>query len=113
MSSHSQLNAAPSVDFYAQVNSLDADAELIQFSGHLNRMFRCYESMYRAHESRTLDDELWAGIHNAITDATTSPGIKAWWPTRSHWYSKSFANYVQELVTSDAEPVLRYARPND
>jgi hypothetical protein len=34
------------------------------------------------------------------------PGIQAWWQSRSHWFSKEFVEFVNELERTAGPPSL-------
>jgi hypothetical protein len=42
----------------------------------------------------------WDAISAVGEDIAWLPGIKAWWPTRSHWYSADFISFVQPFIDS-------------
>ncbi len=89
------------------LNDFDSlnSTEYVQFSTHLNRI--C-EGMYHQHESGRLGDKVWRGVANSISDLCCCPGVKKWWPTRSHWYSVDFESYITPLIESSAPPVINY-----
>ena len=91
--------------------------EFVQLSTHFNRIFRIYESMYRHHQHGRLDDEVWRGLELSMSDFGKSPGVRAWWQLRKHWYSENFGNWVQTHIDAAGEQVLTYetknAKPSD
>jgi len=93
-------------------NSLNS-TEHVQFSTHLNRIFRITEGLYHQHESGRLGDKVWRGVANSLSDLSCSPGVKSWWPTRSHWYSIDFEDYVRPLIERSEPAVLRYVDNHD
>ena len=80
--------------------------ERVQFSTHLNRIFKINESMYRQYEIGTITAKQWEAQENSISDVTCCPGVKAWWPTRSHWYTEDFRRYIQAYVDREAPPTM-------
>jgi len=82
--------------------------EHVQFSTHVNRVFRSYESMYRQNRSGRLDSELWDGINNSISEFSKTAGIRAWWPSRAHWFGSGFRQHVQTLIDAPGESIIKY-----
>jgi len=108
MATNSELARIWSIGL-TDLDSLDS-TEFVQLSTHFNRIFRIYESMYRQQQAGRLDEELWGGLTRSMADFTKSPGVKAWWQLRGHWYSSDFGRYVQSHLDQAGEPVLTYGQ---
>ena len=93
-----------------EFSSLD-DIEVVQFSAHLGRVFKVFESMHLQHAEGRLDNETWAAVTDGIHDSCTMPGVKSWWQTRSHWYSSRFQKFIRPMIDDD-EPQRMYKSRN-
>ncbi len=82
--------------------------EVVQFSSHLGRIFRVGENIYDQYKQGLFDPKTWRGVERTLADVARFPGAKAWWPTRSHWYSDEFAALVQPWFDS-TEPQRLYS----
>lgn len=76
------------------------DAEAVQFSSQLGRFFRAAEGLRDQFGQDRLAPETWRGIGRTLEDVARYPGVKAWWPTRSHWYTDDFVAYVKPMIES-------------
>ena len=83
------------------------ESEVIQFSASIGRFFRVAESLHDQYTQGRLDPKTWRGIGRTLSDVSRNPGVKAWWPTRSHWYSDDFVAYVKPYIDS-TEPQRMY-----
>ena len=81
--------------------------EVVQFSSHLGRFFRIGESIHNQFGQGRFDPKTWRGVERTLEDIARFPGVKEWWPTRSHWYSDEFVDLVQPWFDSD-EPQRMY-----
>jgi len=81
--------------------------EVVMFSSQLGRLFRTAEGLHDQSTHGRLDPKTWRGIGRTLEDLARNPGIKAWWPTRSRWYSDDFVAYVQPYIDS-TEPARLY-----
>ena len=82
------------------MGSLD-EVELMQFSSHMNRVFRVFESMHLQNLEGRLDSSVWRGVANILKDYSSQKGFRDWWSTRRHWYSNDFQIYVDPLMEGD------------
>ena len=83
--------------------------ERVQISAHLSRIMRVTEAIYMHHLDDTIDGQLWTAIDASTRDIVNYAGVfDGWWPTRRHWFTKAFAEYVDSLMDS-AAPVDIYA----
>ena len=82
--------------------------EVVQFSSHLGRIFRVGENIYHQYKQGLFDPKTWRGVERTLADVARFPGAKAWWPTRSHWYSDEFVALVQPWFDS-TEPQRMYS----
>ena len=86
------------------MTSLD-QVETLRYSSQLGRTFRIVESMYAQHTSGVMDKETWEAMTHGIEDVCSLPGVRSWWPTRSHWYIPAFQSFIQPMI--DDEGVQR------
>jgi len=84
--------------------------EVVQFSAQVGRFFRVAEGLHDQYSQGRLDPEAWRGFERTLRDVTSLPGVKAWWPTRSHWHSDEFAAFVTPFIAS-TEPQRMYNQP--
>jgi hypothetical protein len=75
-------------------------SELVQFSAQCGRFFRVAEGLHDQFTQGRLEVKTWRGLARTLEDMARLPGIKAWWPTRCHWYSDGFQAFVQPFVDS-------------
>ncbi|MHC4822795.1 MAG: hypothetical protein ACYTEP_02125 [Planctomycetota bacterium] len=69
---------------------------LVQFSACIGRLFRIYESLWQHNQEERLTEEMWHGVESAMQDAMSYPGVRAWWPTRAHWYHTAFIEHIDQ-----------------
>jgi hypothetical protein len=90
--------------------------ELVRFSAFFGHTFRVWEDSYFQWMDGNLDRRIWNGHEAIIDDMVSLPGVHAWWPTRSHWYSAEFQAVIQKKI-SEARPQTMYrnlaAQPDD
>jgi hypothetical protein len=84
-----------------------SESETVQFSSQCGRFMRLVSGLRDQHEQGRLDASAWEGIRRTLDDVTRYPGVKTWWPTRSHWYSDDFIAFVSPYVRT-AEPARMY-----
>jgi hypothetical protein len=83
--------------------------DLLRFDALMNQAFRNGEEMYYLQLEGHLDPRVWRGWERAIRDLNRSPGIQAWWRSRSHWFSEEFAKFVDQ-VQQTAKPSRLYRK---
>jgi hypothetical protein len=93
----------------AQDFSSLSQAEVVQFSAQVGRFFRVAEGLHDQYSQGRLDPKAWRGFERTLQDVTSLPGVKAWWPTRSHWHSEKFAAFVTPFIDS-TEPQRMYGQ---
>ncbi len=82
--------------------------EVVQFSSHLGRIFRVGENIYHQYKQGLFDPTTWRGVERTLVDLARFPGVKEWWPTRSHWYSDEFATLVQPWFDSTESQTMYF-----
>jgi hypothetical protein len=55
-----------------------SDVERVQFSAHMSRFMRGAEAMFHRSKWGRIDDEVFAGIREALIDICNYPGTKSW-----------------------------------
>lgn len=81
-----------------------APHQYVQFSAHLNRVFRDVETMYIQHQAGRLGDDLWKGVSVSTVQLTQCPGVRHWWKTRDGWFGRAFSAFIQHHI--DTEPAI-------
>lgn len=81
-------------------------ADLPRFSALMDSLFRIYEDMYYQNLEGHLDPRVWRGFEAPMRDIIAYPGAQAWWRSRSHWFSKEFANFIDGLASAAKPPSL-------
>jgi hypothetical protein len=79
-------------------------ADLPRFSALMDHLFRIYEDMYYQKIEGHLDPRVWRGFEAPMRDIIAYPGAQAWWRTRSHWFSREFAEFIDGLARAAAPP---------
>jgi hypothetical protein len=62
--------------------------------------------MYYQHLERHLDPRIWRGFEAPMRDIIAYPGAQAWWRSRSHWFIREFADFINELARAAKPPSL-------
>ena len=81
-----------------------SDVERVQFSAHLSRFMRGAEAMFHRKKWGRIDDEVFAGIKEGLIDIVDYPGVKSWWATREHWFSKEFRTFLAPYIKCKNAP---------
>src|SRR5207248_6407767 len=79
-------------------------ADLPRFSALMDHLFRIYEDMYYQKLEGHLDLRVWRGFEAPMRDIIAYPGAKAWWQSRSHWFSREFQEFIDGLASAAAPP---------
>jgi hypothetical protein len=83
-------------------------AETARFSAQMGRLFRVGEGIHDQYKQGRFDPKIWRGITRTLEDIAQLPGAKAWWPTRSHWFTDEFVTFIQPAFDSP-EPQRMYS----
>lgn len=81
-------------------------ADLPRFSGMMDHLFRIWEDMFYLKLEGHLDPRVWRGFEAPMRDIIAYPGAQAWWRSRSHWFSREFAEFIDELARAAKQPSL-------
>lgn len=81
-------------------------ADLPRFSALMDHLFRIYEDMYYQKLEGHLDPRVWRGFEAPMRDIIAYPGAQAWWRSRSHWFSREFAEFIDGLARAASPPAL-------
>ena len=94
--------------WYRGVRDFDSmqGADLPRFSALVDHLFRIYEDMYYQKLEGHLDPRVWRGFEAPMRDIIAYPGIQAWWHSRSHWFSREFADFINDLERAAAPPAM-------
>ncbi len=76
----------------------------LRFGGVLGHFFRLFEQLFFQHRDGALEAVIWEGFENSLHDIAGYPGFRSWWPTRSHWYSAPFREFVEAHLESEDRP---------
>ena len=80
--------------------------DLPRYNALIDHLFRIYEDMYYQNLEGHLDPRVWHGFQAPMRDIIAYPGIQDWWQSRSHWFSREFAEFVNELKRTAGPPAL-------
>jgi hypothetical protein len=53
-----------------------------------------------------LDLRVWRGFEAPMRDIIAYPGAKAWWQSRSHWFSREFQEFIDGLARAAPGPSM-------
>lgn len=81
-------------------------ADLPRFSALMDHLFRIYEDMYYQKLEGHLEARVWRGFEAVMRDIIAYPGAQGWWRTRSHWFSREFADFIDALAAAARPPSL-------
>jgi hypothetical protein len=81
-------------------------ADLPRFSALMDHLFRIYEDMYYQKLEGHLDPRVWRGFEAPMRDIIAYPGAQAWWRSRSHWFSREFAEFIDGLARAAPAPSM-------
>ena len=77
-----------------------------QFSAFAGRLLRIVESVFHQYRWGRIDDMVWGGIDTSVGDLYRYPGMKDWWGTRAHWFSKEFNAHMKTYAADTSTPGL-------
>jgi hypothetical protein len=68
-----------------------------RFNSLMHQIFRSMGAMYYQHLEEHLDPRVWCGFEALVReDFNAYPGERAWWRSRSHWFSEGFAKFINQ-----------------
>jgi len=73
-----------------------------QFSAQAGRVLRILEGMWEHQQEGRLKPSLWDAMNETLKDVLAYPGGRAWWATRSHWYTSEFQQYIEGVIAETA-----------
>ena len=79
-------------------------ADMVGFSTLVAQAFYIFQELYYQQLDRHLDPRMWGPTEAALRDLNGFPGIQAWWRSRSQYFNKEFANYVNQLQQTAKHP---------
>jgi hypothetical protein len=82
----------------------------LRFGYLLYQLFYIFGELYNQKLDGHLDSRMWVPTEAVMRDINGYPGVQAWWPPRSHLFSKEFANYINQLQQT-AKPPRLYRQP--
>jgi hypothetical protein len=90
--------------FYEALTSEKAlsNQEEFQFLMMLHGAFLAFQNSYLLAEEGTIDSELREAITAAILGVKSLPGMKRYWRQRRSYLHSGFADYVDQLLTQEA-----------
>ena len=99
--------------FYRALTSKEAlpDAEEFQFMMMFHGVFLSFQNSYLLAEEGTIDVELREALTQAIVGVTDPPGMRRYWRQRKCYLPAAFADYVDQLLTQEANPSMDIYRP--
>lgn len=85
------------------LSNLKDEAETVQFSAFLTTFFRTYEELYVYRSSGVEWD--WEGFEAQVIATLQAPGVREWWPTRSHFLGAAVRQHLEPYLEGRAVPL--------
>ena len=85
------------------VGALGVVVSLVYLASQIGRLLRVAEGLHSQYSEGRMDPKTWHGMERSLIDLSRFPGLKAIWPTRSHWYSDDFVAFMKPFIES-SEP---------
>ena len=85
--------------------------EYFRFTSYLYYLFIQLEMGFRKWKSGEIDEDLWAGWHEAVHWWLRCPGTRSWWRNNAAGgFTRKFQNYVNAIIEETAsEPAAHFA----
>lgn len=83
--------------------NLRDEAEIVQFSAFLTTFFRTYEELFVYRASGVEWD--WEGFEAQVVATLQAPGVREWWPTRSHFLGAAVRTHLEPYLVGQAVPL--------
>jgi hypothetical protein len=80
-----------------------SEGEKAQFITWIFAWMRTIEQAYLQYVQGYIDEEIWEGHKAHHMQLVHAPAVKEWWSHRSHFFSKTFQNYMNELAALKAD----------
>ena len=75
-------------------------ANKVRFYTTMHNLYLGYENLYHQRQAGALDPKHWSGMAQHIIDASSVPGLRAYWEARKHWFTEDFRNFMDNEVIS-------------
>jgi hypothetical protein len=85
-------------------------ADIARFGMLMTQGFYTFQELYYQKLDGHLDPRIWGPFETAFRDLNGYPGVQAWWRSRSQYFNKEFANYINQLHQTAKAPRL-YGEP--
>ena len=79
-------------------------ADIVGFAQLMTQAFYIFQELYYQQLDGHLDERMWGTTLAAMRDFNGYPGVQAWWRSRSQYFNKEFANYVNQLQQTAKAP---------
>ena len=91
--------------FYNALTSEEAlsNQEEFQFLMMIHGIFLAFQNSYLLAEEGTIDVELRDGLTRVVLGIKDTPGMRRYWRQRRGYLHSDFANYVDQLLTQEAD----------
>ena len=76
------------------------EGERVRFFAIASSLLHIHEGLYLQRLDGRLDDRLWVGFQGRMDDLLATPGLRAFWDVREHWFSREFRDYVTSRMTA-------------
>ena len=76
-------------------------------------VFLSFQNSYLLAEEGTIDVELREALTQAILGVKDTPGMRRYWRQRKSYLHAAFADYVDQLLTQEANPSMEIYRPRE
>jgi hypothetical protein len=84
----------------------------IRFIFLLHQLFYIFGELYNQQLDGHLDPRMWGPTEAVMREFNAFPGVQAWWSSRSNFFSKEFANYINQLQQT-AKPPRYIGKPTE
>ena len=81
------------------------EEEQIQFTTWMFSWFRVLEQAHHYHAKGILDEAVWEGHVTHMKQLMKSSILRIWWNGRKSFFSKSFQEFVNEMIDSESKAI--------
>lgn len=87
----------------SSLSNLRDEAEFVQFSTFLITFFRTYEELHFYRKAGVRWD--WGGFDAQVRVTLGAPGVREWWITRDHFFSKELREELSQYLEGPPVPL--------
>ena len=78
-----------------------SSTEKVRMGSLLGQLTNVTQGLLHQYQIGRLDQETWEAFERRVNDVIGSPGGRAWWTTRKHWFTADLQEYYEDLLSSD------------